>query len=81
MTRTTSIDVSADVMPVTSDSSALAAIGCVNCHAPPSFFSVVTSPAAVETLSSSILSACSAAKTFSCFFVPLSFSGVFHVTK
>ena len=44
----------------------------------------VASPAAVVILSSSILSACSDAKTFSCFFPPASPlppSGVFDVTK
>ena len=43
-------------MPDTSESSAFTAIGCVICHAPLSFLSVVDSPLAELTLSSSILS-------------------------
>ena len=69
-------------MPDTSDSAAAAAIGCVTCQTPPSFFSVVASPAADVTLISSILSASSDAKTFSCFFASVAPpSGSFQVTK
>ena len=67
MTRVISTEPSADVMPLTSDSSAFAVSGAVICHPPLSFLSAVASPSAVEMCSSSIVSAWSPANTFSCF--------------
>ena len=70
-------------MPDTSDSSAGAAIGCVICHAPPSFFSVVASPAADFTLISSILSASQRREDLLLLLRVASAppSGIFQVTK
>ena len=66
MTRTISIWPSALVMPVTSDSAAGAVDRRDDLPGAASFFRVVTSPDSDLTLISSILSASSAANTFSC---------------
>ena len=83
MTRTMSAWPRADVSCETSDSEAGRSDGCVIFHELPSFFNVVESPAAVDTFTSSILSACSAANTFSFFASSLVGppSGTFDVTK
>ena len=67
-TRWTSSDARLEVMPDSSASSAGAAAGCVTCHAVPCFSTVVSSPAADFTVTRSILSDATPAKTFSCFF-------------
>ncbi len=83
MTRSISTWPSADVSCDTSDSDAARSDGCVIFQTLPSFFRVVASPAAVDTFTSSILSACTAAKTFSFLASPAAAppSGTFEVTK
>ena len=67
-TRCTSSEARFDVMPEISASSAATATGCVICHPAPCLPSVVFSPSAGLTVTWSILSDCTSAKTFSCFF-------------
>ena len=80
MTRTISSWDSADVMPDTSESAAALAIGSTRRQPSLSFLSVLVLPDSDVTRSSAILSASSAANTFSCF-DPVSSAGCFQVTK
>jgi hypothetical protein len=68
ITREISIDARFDVMPEISASSAATASGAVCCQRSPCFAAAVVSPFSDLTVSRSILSDWTSAKTFSCFF-------------